>query len=305
MTQDPYTVLGVPKGATEADIRKAFRRLAKQNHPDLKPGDKTAEERFKAISAANEFLSDADKRARYDRGEIDADGNPLMPNFGSGGRRPGGGFSTGPEFDVFTDGGDINDVLAEMLGRGGRRRRTARGEDVHYALQIDFRMAAEGGETEITLADGKALKVRLPSNLVDGQTIRLRGKGARGAAGQPAGDALIEIQIRPDPVLSRDGFDIRMDLPIGLHEAVLGGRVPVPTLTGQVILTIPKGANSGAVLRLKGKGLKDPETGQRGDQYVRLAVTLPDPVDTDLATFLESWAADHAYDARRVADRLR
>jgi DnaJ-class molecular chaperone len=305
---DPYAVLGVARTASEDEIRRAYRKLAKKHHPDLNQGDARAEDRFKAVSTAYDLLSDAEKRRRFDAGEIDASGAERAYT-----RRPGGWpgarggagdtrYQRTDGYDAFTDAGDIDDILRGMFGQGGARagggRGGGKGRDISYTLRADFRLATEGGETTVTLADGRSLKVTLPVGLTDGQTIRLRGQGEKGGRGVP-GDALIEVRIIPDPVLERDGADIRMTLPISLQEAVLGGRVEVPTLVGPVMLTIPKGSNSGAVLRLKGKGVRSPTGDSRGDQYVKLAVTLPDPMDPELARFVEEWAAGHPYDPRK------
>lgn len=305
---DPYAVLGVARTASEDEIRRAYRKLAKKHHPDLNQGDARAEERFKAVSVAYDLLSDADKRRRFDAGEIDASGTERGYS-----RRPGGwpgarGGAAGDtryqrtdSYDAFTDAGDIDDILRGMFGQGGARAgggKSAKGRDISYTLRAEFRLATEGGETTVTLADGRSLKVTLPVGLTDGQTIRLRGQGEKGGRGVP-GDALIEVRIIPDPVLERDGSDIRMTLPVSLQEAVLGGRVEVPTLVGPVMLSIPKGANSGAVLRLKGKGVRSATGDSRGDQYVKLAVTLPDPMDPELARFVEEWGASHPYDPRK------
>ncbi|MDR6291819.1 MULTISPECIES: DnaJ C-terminal domain-containing protein [Inquilinus] len=303
---DPYTVLGVPRTASDDDIRRAYRKLAKKHHPDLNQGDPRAEERFKSVSTAYDLLGDAAKRKRFDAGEIDATGaeRPYArragPGPGMGAGMGGGGtrYQRYDNYDAFTDAGDLDDVLRGMFGQGANARAGGgKGRDVTYALRVEFRRAIEGGETTVTLADGRSLKVTLPVGLTDGQTIRLRGQGEKGPRGV-AGDALIEVRIIPDPVLERDGNDIRMILPVSLPEAVLGGRVEVPTLLGPVVVTIPKGSNSGTVLRLKGKGVRNPTGDSRGDQYVRLAVTLPDPMDPDLARFLEEWAVAHPYDPR-------
>ena len=304
---DPYAVLGVPRTASEDEIRRAYRKLAKKHHPDLNQGDARAEERFKAVSTAYDLLSDAEKRRRFDAGEIDANGAERAYA-----RRPGGGWAGSgaggtryqrtDNYDAFTDAGDLDDILRGMFGQGGARaaggRAGAKGRDISYTLRAEFRLAVEGGETTVTLADGRSLKITLPVGLTDGQTIRLRGQGEKGGRGVP-GDALIEVRIMPDPVLERDGNDIRMTLPVSLQEAVLGGRVEVPTLVGPVMLTIPKGANSGAVLRLKGKGVRSATGDSRGDQYVKLAVTLPDPADPELVRFVEEWGASHPYDPRK------
>jgi DnaJ-class molecular chaperone len=303
---DPYAVLGVARTASEDEIRRAYRKLAKKHHPDLNHGDARAEERFKAVSGAYDLLSDAEKRRRFDAGEIDASGTERARA-----RRPGGWAGSGAggtryqrtdNYDAFTDAGDLDDILRGMFGQGGARaaggKAAAKGRDISYTLRAEFRLAVEGGETTVTLADGRSLKVTLPVGLTDGQTIRLRGQGEKGGRGVP-GDALIEVRIIPDPVLERDGSDIRMTLPVSLQEAVLGGRVEVPTLVGPVMLTIPAGSNSGAVLRLKGKGVRSPTGGGRGDQYVRLAIALPDPIDPELTRFVEEWGARHPYDPRK------
>jgi len=304
---DPYAVLGVARTASEDEIRRAYRKLAKKHHPDLNQGDARAEERFKAVSTAYDLLSDAEKRRRFDAGEIDANGAERAYA-----RRPGGGWAGSgaggtryqrtDTYDAFTDAGDLDDILRGMFGQGGARaaggRAGAKGRDISYTLRAEFRLAVEGGETTVTLADGRSLKITLPVGLTDGQTIRLRGQGEKGGRGVP-GDALIEVRIMPDPVLERDGNDIRMTLPVSLQEAVLGGRVEVPTLVGPVMLTIPKGANSGAVLRLKGKGVRSATGDSRGDQYVKLAVTLPAPADPELVRFVEEWGASHPYDPRK------
>lgn len=299
---DPYSVLGVPRTASDDEIRRAYRKLAKQYHPDLNHGDARAEERFKAVSGAYDLLSDATKRKRFDAGEIDAVGTerPAARRWGGMGGGAGGGarYQRYDTHDAFADAGDLDDILRGMFGQGGARAAGGgKGRDVTYTLKVDFRRAVEGGETTVTLADGRALKVTLPVGLTDGQTIRLRGQGEKGPRGV-AGDALIEVRINPDPVLERDGNDIRMILPVSLQEAVLGGRVEVPTLLGPVMVTVPKGSNSGTVLRLKGKGVRNPTGDSRGDQYVRLAVTLPETVDPDLARFVEEWGQAHPYDPR-------
>lgn len=303
---DPYSVLGVPRTASDDEIRRAYRKLAKKHHPDLNQGDSRAEDRFKSVSIAYDLLSDTEKRKRFDAGEIDAGGaeraHARRPG-GTGGRPGAARYRRYDTHDAFADAGDLDDILRGMFGQGGARTAGGgRGRDVTYALKVDFRRAIEGGETNVTLADGRSLKVALPVGLTDGQTIRLRGQGEKGPRGV-TGDALIEIHIIPDPVLERDDGDIRMTLPVSLPEAVLGGRVEVPTLLGPVMVTIPQGSNSGTVLRLKGKGVRNPTSGSRGDQYVRLAVTLPEPTDPELARFVEDWGATHPYDPR--AGRVR
>ena len=331
MAQDLYGVLGLKKGASEADIRKAYRSLAKQHHPDLNPDDKAAEERFKKVSNAFSILNDADKRAAYDRGEIDEHGDPTHPA-GAGG--PGQGpywrdFADGPGGRKYTyshaeggpegfAAGGFDDILNEFLNRGGGRRAGGGmgggpggmggggfafpGADARYALAIDFLDAINGATRQIQLPDGSQLNVRIPAGLRDGQTLRLKGKGQPGHGGAPAGDALVEVAVRPHPRFRRKGSDIEVDLPVSLPEAVLGAKVTVPTVAGEVSVRVPKGANTGTVLRLKGKGV--PAAGGRaaGDQLVRLQVMLPREVDADLEAFMTDWAAKHPYDPRGGAD---
>ncbi len=252
MAEDPYKVLGVARDATPDQIRRAYRRLAKQLHPDLNPGDKAAEERFKAVSAANEILSDPERRGRYDRGEIDASGNERAARP----RPPPGwrGFAEGAEGARYahatTEGGafteDLNDLFGQFFrarggaaGAGGAEVRM-RGRDELYGLEVAFLDAVQGATRRLTLPDGRTLDVRIPPGSEDGQTLRLRGQGGPGFNGGPAGDALIEIHVAPHPNFRRDGNDIRLDLPVTLSEAVLGGKVPVPTPGGTVNLTVPR-----------------------------------------------------------------
>lgn len=304
--KDPYQVLGVARTASADEIKKAYRKLARSMHPDLNPGNKQAEDRFKEISAAYDLLSDPVKKARYDRGEIDASGNERPRHHyrshaagsGAGGF---GGFSG--RFRDFDAGGfDADDILSDIFGRrtSSRARGPARGANQHYSLTVSFVDAALGATKRITLPMGKSLDVRIPPGSEDGQTLRLKGQGAPGAGGGPAGDALIELTVEPHPFFTRDGHDIHLDLPVTLPEAVLGAKVTVPTLEGRVALTIPPASNTGTTLRLKGKGI--PRSGQqRGDQYVRLKVVLPDKPDAELQEFLKAWRRKHDYDVRGKA----
>jgi DnaJ-class molecular chaperone len=315
--RDPYEVLGVSKKATEAEIKKAFRALAKKHHPDKHANDPKAVKRFQEISAANEIIGDKDKRAQYDRGEIDAAGQPkgfgqgFQPGAGGfeqgfGGFRPRGG-NAGPQSFEFEWGGNGaegvrgEDIFADILGGlggGGSRRRAQprKGADVQLQTNVTLEEAASGGTRRVVVADGRQLEFRIPPGVKDGQQIRLKGQGVPGERGGPPGDAFITVAIAPHPYFERDGRDLRLDLPITLKEAVLGGKVPVPTLTGPVTLTIPAHSNSGRVLRLKGKGL--PGTGGEtpGDLYARLVVTLPDGADPALQGFVANW--DNNYDPR-------
>jgi DnaJ-class molecular chaperone len=288
--RDPYTVLGVARDASEAEIKKAYRKLAKELHPDLHPGDKKIEERFKEASVAYKILGDKDLRQRYDRGEIGPDG-AEKPQFryeyaGGGPRRPGAGFGGFTAEDIFAEFGDI-------FGRGARGRRPMRGADRQFELAVDFLDAALGAVRRVNLPGGRTLDVRIPAGIEDGKQIRLKGQGEPSPmAGGPAGDALVEVRVRPHPLFRRDGKDIRIELPISLPEAVLGAKVKVPTIAGPVSLTVPKGASSGQTLRLKGRGIAD------GDQYVTLLIKLPAKGDKDLEALMQRWQSDGGYDPR-------
>ena len=294
----PYAVLGVKKDASAGEIRKVYRRLAKQFHPDLHPGKPAAEERFKAISAAYDLLSDPEKRARYDRGEIDESGaeRPRY-SYRSYAEGPGGG-KYRPEGEV--DFGDLEDLFAAFgsgrRGRGGEGLKL-RGGDRHYSMTVDFVEAATGAKKRLSLAPDEWLDVTIPAGLEDGQVLRLRGKGGPGLGGGPAGDALIEVQVAPHAWFRRDGDDIEVELPVSFAEAVLGARVTVPTVTGPVTMTIPRGSDTGARLRLRGKGIQRP--GREGDQYVRLKVVIGASGDPELAKFVEEWSRDHRFDPRQ------
>lgn len=307
MAEDPYKILGVQKSASKDEIRKAYRKMAKELHPDVRPGDKAAEEKFKRATAAFNLLSDAEKRAAYDRGEIDADGNSRGP-FGGGGAgaggayyRPGGGQYTYRQSEAGFE--DLSDVFADLFGRDsgfGRRGRggpqRVKGEDIRYTMEIDFIEAAKGAEKTVTMADGKSLKLKIPAGIESGKALRLRGQGEPGSGGAPAGDALVEIRVRPHPIFERDGDNIRMELPVTLKEAVLGAKVAAPTIDGPVTMTIPKNASSGATLRLAGKGVGG---AKRGDQLVRLRIVLPEGGDAELTRFMETWGSGADYDPRR------
>ena len=284
MADDPYALLGVPRTATEQQIRSAFLKLAKTSHPDVNPGDKKAEERFKAISGAHDLLSDPAKRARFDRGEIDAAGQDVPLR----GFRPGGAQYAN---------GDMDDILAGMFGQARGQARPQRGADQRYTLNVSFLDAARGAVQRLALPGGGDLNVQIPPGTETGQTLRLRGKGRPGAAGGPAGDALIEITVLSHPLFRRDGRDIHLDLPISLPEAVLGGRVPVPTVAGAVTMAIPPGSDSGTKLRLRGKGLPAHDGQPPGDAYATLRVVVG-PADDALRDFLRGWAPGQAFDPR-------
>jgi DnaJ-class molecular chaperone len=300
--------LGVSRGATADEIRKSFRKLAKAHHPDQNPNNKTSEERFKRVTAAFDILGDVEKRKKFDRGEIDADGRETHPGFrpGAGGGSPfggaagpGGGFQGGGDFE----GVNFDDILGEMFGRGGARgagmggrfSAASKGADVRARLDIDLEDAITGVTRRITFGDGKALDVTIPKGAAEGQVLRLRGQGQPGRGGGPAGDALIELGIRPHPLYRREGADLYMDLPVSVPDAVLGAKIEAPTPDGPVTLTVAKGSNSGTVLRLKGRGAVDAETGKRGALFAKLMVTLPEPPDKALETFAEIWRKDRPY----------
>jgi len=317
LANDPYSELGVSRGANADELRKAFRKLAKKHHPDANPGDKGAEEKFKRISAAFDILGDPDKRAKFDKGEIDADGRETMRGFGGGqgyggqgrpGAGPYGAGARGPfrsnDASAEFEGVDINDILGQMFGGGGPGRGRGRGfggpppkgSDVRGRVEIDLEEAINGGKKRLAFSDGRTIEVTIPKGAADGQTLRLKGQGEPGAGGP--GDALIEISIRPHPIYRREGDVLVMDLPISVPDAVLGGKVTAPTPDGNVALTVPKGSNSGQTLRLKGRGLPDTK-GRRGDLMARLIVTLPDKADPELETFAEAWRANRPYTPRR------
>ena len=302
---DPYSTLGVARGASEADIKKAYRKLAKELHPDRNKDNPKAAERFSQVTAAYDLLTDKEKRARFDRGEIDGDGNPTSPfgaGFGGGGARPGGaggGFrSQGFDFQGGGgDGVDMSDIFEGLFGgRGagggggfssgfGRRQPPAKGANVAYRLRVPFVDAAALAPQRITLADGKTIDLKLPAGTEDGTQMRLAGKGEQGPGG--AGDAIVTIEVVPHRFFTRAGDDVRLDLPITLAEAVKGGPVKVPTVDKPVMLTIPKGASSGKTLRLKGKGFHRKGDG-RGDQLVTLMIHIPAD-DAALVQFVDGW----------------
>ena len=311
-TQTPYEVLGVKPNATADEIRKAYRKLAKEFHPDLNPGKPVAEARFKAVSAAYDILSDPEKRARYDRGEIDESG-AERPRYSYRPHAEGAqGWKYRPEGEI--DPSDLEDLF-EMFGRGAGRggaRRGAQGgaraetfsmpgPDRHYSLTIDFVTAATGGKQRLSLSQDEWLDVTIPPGIEEGQILRLKGKGGPGFGGGPAGDALIEVHIAPHPFFRREGDNIHLELPVNLPEAVLGARVPVPTVTGPVTMTIPKGSDTGTRLRLRGRGIRRRREGHEvtGDQYVTLKVVIGVSDDPELAKFLEEWAKQHPADPRR------
>jgi DnaJ-class molecular chaperone len=314
LASDPYQVLGVSRGATADEIRKAFRKLAKANHPDTNPNNKAAEERFKQVSGAFDILGDPEKRKKFDAGAIDADGRETFGAFGGagfGGARgpwgppPGGGPGSGAYRETF-EGVDLGDILGEMFGGGPRGGRggagggfggfSQRGGDVRAKLEIDLEDAIKGGKRRIAFSDGRTIDVSIPKGASEGQTLRLKGQGSPGRSGP--GDAFIELTIKPHPIFRREGETLVMDVPVTAYDAVLGGKAEAQTPDGPVTLTIPKGANTGTRLRLKGRGLSDAR-GHRGDLFARLVVTLPDPPDAELERFAETWRKERPYAPKR------
>jgi DnaJ-class molecular chaperone len=291
--KDPYEVLGVAKTATDEEIRKVYRRLARKHHPDVNPGNNDAEAMFKEISAAYDLLSDPEKRRRFDAGEIDASGaeRPQQRYYrdfaaGDGGRR----YSADAGY---ADIADTDDFLAELLGRGRR----SRGANVQVRLGLDMLDSINGAVRQIAVPDGSSVSLTVPAGVEDGQTLRLKGKGAAAPGEGPPGDLFVHIAIRPHRFFQREGNDIRLELPVTLKEAVLGARIRVPTPSGMVMLTVPRGSTSGAVLRLKGKGVARP--GAQGDLLVTLKVVLPKEVDPALEAFLSSWTPQGEENVRK------
>lgn len=301
MGNDPYELLGVKRNATHKEIQSAYRKLAKKLHPDLNPGDTVAEEKFKAASAAYAILGDEDKRARFDRGEIDGGGAESArggyrdyagsPGGGTQQRYGGGG--------AYSDFFDMDDILSNVFNRSTNSRATQfKGADHRYSMEIDFLEAINGGRKQIQLPDGRPLDIQIPPGIKDGQTLRLKGKGDAGYNGAPAGDALIDIKVRPHRFFVRDGDDIRMEVPVSLTEAILGAKIRVPTPTGPLTVALPPNSNTGKVLRLKGKGVLK-KASEYGDVYVTIKVVLPEKADPELTAFMENWEAGKKQDPRK------
>lgn len=293
---DPYQALGLKKRASQDDIKRAYRRLAKKYHPDLNPGDKTVEQKFRDVTSAYELLGDPEKRARFDKGEIDAAGieRPQERSFWRAHAEAPGA----EKYAAFGGRVDPIDLFADLFGRERGPGLKIPGADVVYPLGVDLAEAVLGATRRVQLPDGRTLEVTIPPGTEDRQRLRLKGQGEPGIGGAPPGDAFIEIHVRPHPHFTRKGDDIHLELPITLQEALLGGRVTVPTLDGPVSMSLPKGANTGQALRLKGKGVPRSKAGGRGDQYVTLKVVLPEPADPALTRFVEGWAETHDYDVR-------
>ncbi|MDD2877468.1 MAG: J domain-containing protein [Acidiphilium sp.] len=303
-------MLGVKRDASADDIRRAYRKLAKTHHPDLNPGNAAAEAKFKQVGAAYQLLSDPEKRARFDRGEIDAEGHEAAPHPGyrdyaqtSAGQRyrasgaPPGGASGG------WDPEDIEAMFGSMFNKTGRGRAQGpeRGPDEHYSLATSFLNAINGATTRLTLPDGRVLDVKIPHATEDGTVLRLRGKGGAGRNGGPPGDALIAVRVTPHAYFTRDGQDIRLDLPVTLSEAVLGGPVEVPTPGGAVRMRVPPHADNGTVLRLRGRGVPAHGKTAAGDLYATLRITIGKP-DAALEAFLRTWQPEHPNNPRQAME---
>ena len=315
--RDPYEVLGVPRGASAAAIKGAYRKLAKKHHPDSNKDDPKAAARFSEINSANEIIGDEDKRKKFDRGEIDAEGKPRFQGFPGGDPRgraggPGGfesySFRTGGGGPGGAGGAGFEDILNSMFGGAARGGRPGGGRtfefdtggigldlDLNVAMTVSLEESVRGGEKRVRLPTGKELNVKIPAGVTAGQQIRLKGQGET-APGHPPGDLLITVSIAPHPYFKVDGSDLRLDLPVTLYEAVLGGKVRVPTLGSAVELSIPKNTSSGRVFRLKGKGL--PKPGGTGDLFVTTRIILPDGNDSELEALMQKWRDGHPYNPR-------
>ncbi|HUJ99374.1 MAG TPA: J domain-containing protein [Stellaceae bacterium] len=293
--KDPYVVLGLGRDASDETIKKAYRRLAKKLHPDLHPGNRANEQQFKEVTAAYDLLSDPVKRARFDRGEIDAAGSERGFQGARAGAGAGAGARAYQRAGAGAGGFSFDEIIAEILGRG-RRESEERLGDQSLSLRLPFLDAALGGKRRLTTADGRNIDITIPAGIDSGQSLRLKGQGPRAPRGVAPGDLYLEIEVEPHPFFQRKEYDIHIELPVTLTEAVLGATVKVPTIHGAVALKVPRGSNSGATLRLKGKGVA--AAGKSGDQYVKLRVVLPDPPDAELTSFIERWGAKHPYDVR-------
>lgn len=291
---DPYATLGVGRTASEEEISAAFKKLARRYHPDLHPGDKEAEAKFKEVSAAADLLRDKEKRRRFDAGEIDASGAERAAYPGDTAQHAAA--------DGFADNEELAEFLARAFaqghGRGGGEGFRARGQDVSYELRLPFLEAVRGGSHRLDLPDGKSLQVTIPAGSANGRTLRLRGQGRPGYGGGPAGDAYVELRVGPHAYFRRKDDDIHIEVPVTLKEAVLGARIDVPTIDGKVSLAVPKGSNAGTTLRLRERGVLDPKTGQRGHQFVTLRIVLPKAEDKGLAELVEKWAPERAENPR-------
>jgi len=296
---DPYQILGVSKAATPDEIKKAYRKLAKKYHPDLNKDDPKVKYKFQEITNAYDLLSDKEKRARYDRGEIDATGKEqgfhgfnqaYSQDSPFGGAHP---FQGGFQFQDHIFGGE--DFFSSIFGGRREKSYSSRGQDVGYGLQISFLDAALGAKKQITLQDGKTVELNIPAGIESGRKLRLKEKGASGSGGGSRGDAIVEITVLKHPSFRRENLDIHTDLNLTLYEAVLGGSIPISTIHGTVNMKIPEGSSSGNTLRLKGKGI---QAAAQGDHYVHLKIILPKVIDLELHHFMEKWKQTHPYTVR-------
>ena len=300
--RDPYQILGIKRDASQAEIKKAYRDLAKKLHPDLNPNAPGVEQRFKEATQAYTILGDETRRKQFDRGEIDANGQETpFRTAHHGFRRAGGGTRQG---FGFAEGFSPEDILAEIFGTARKSRRQGptptKGADVRTSITVDFIEAALGTKKRLRQKDGKVLEVSVPAGTTDGQTLRLKGRGSPGLGGA-SGDALIEVKVKDHAFFSRHGKNIHLELPVTLQEALLGADIEVPTITGKVSMKIPAGSNSGTTLRLKGKGIRGSKAGETGDQYVKLKVVLPEKPDRKLRDFVKTWGKAHDYNPRKDA----
>jgi len=300
--KDPYEILGVGWSSTDQEIKDAFKKLARKNHPDLHPGDKEAEARFKDISAAHDLLKDKEKRRRFDAGEIDATGaeQPQYKYYRDYADAPA--YSSHAAQDGFTSNEELEEFLTRAFGGAGERGRTtfrARGQDVSYSLPVSFLDAVNGATRTITMPEGKTLQVTIPEGAEDRQMLRLKGQGAPGFGDGPSGDAYVELHVEPHAFFRRKDDNIHVEVPVTLKEAMLGAKIKVPTIGGPVELTVPKGSNAGTMLRLRERGVRNRKSGQRGHQFITLKVRLPEEEEPELAAFLENWQPKVQQDPRK------
>jgi DnaJ-class molecular chaperone len=315
--RDPYEVLGVARSASASEIKKAYRQLAKKYHPDHNKTDPKAKERFAEVNSAYEIVGDEEKKAKFDRGEIGPDGKPRFAGFEGFGAGPGGRAGAGPgshfEFNFGGGGGragfDPSDLFADLFGAGAKRGRGGagappprRGEDVAATATIPLETAALGGSARVVLPSGRTMDVKIPAGMEDGKQIRLRGQGQPGPIGGEAGDAMISVKIAAHPLFRVEGRDLRLDLPVTLYEAALGGKIAAPTLSGKVELTIPAGSNGGRTLRLRGKGLPASDGKPAGDLYVSLKLMAPEAADPEYVALMTKWRDQKPYEPRKFFD---